>query len=780
MAASSKSWLRLSTLSRSLRARQLVSRGWRQAGALSARSFASSVPIASESVSEHGVEESHKFQAETRQLLDIVAGALYTDRHIFVRELVSNCSDALEKLRHRTAAGDPVMESARGMQIRISTNEADNTFVIEDDGIGMSHDELIENIGTIAHSGSKAFLRKATEAGLDKTSLGHNLIGQFGVGFYSAFMVADSITVYSRSADETQPGHVWRSVGDGTFTIRTADGLERGTKIVLKLKNNAREFASAKTVEDIIKRYSNFVGFPIYLNEVQVNTVAAIWTEPKHTVSEEQYLQFYRFKSGQEYATPQMRLHFFADAPISMRALLYVPELNEEGFGLGRMRPGVDLYSRKVLIEAESRILPEWLRFLKGVVDSEEIPLNISRESMQDTALMLRIKAVLTRRILRFLEGEMRRDRKQYEGFFSEFGMFLKEGVCSDPTYQADIGRLMLFESSALPAGQLTTLDEYIARCPPGQDKLYYLVAPHRGLAESSPYMEAFKGAGSDKRDVEVLFAYSSIDDFVFQQLGQHNGRQVVTAEAGDLGLSTPPSKEPEPAQSESDTPARLSDSQVAELGEWLSSVALKGKIKEVRPSARLRTTPAVVVDHESASVRRMMKIMDASKRDAESPSAADQVLARQTLEVNPSHPIIRSMWSLRDKQPSIAKATAEQVFDNALIAAGLLDDARTMLPRLNKILETMLSVSASEATVDIGSDHAGLSKRFVEPQEEAFLASRDIAEEVLQEELLKQAKAAPVQEEEPEVLRVGPDGRLMGKAGGLSDPGEEDDAPRR
>ncbi|KAA0159063.1 hypothetical protein FNF28_06000 [Cafeteria roenbergensis] len=770
-------------------------------GTAAAASSATKEPLASET----GPAENHVFQTETRQLLDIVAHALYTDRHIFVRELISNSSDALEKLRHMQTTGEPVEDPDRPLEISISTDEEAGTVTISDSGVGMSREELMENIGTIAHSGSKAFVKQAREAG--SKDVGANLIGQFGVGFYSAFMVAEEITVYSKSARPDAPGHVWRSKGEGEYSLARADGLKRGTTIVLKLRSNAKDFSRTKTVEDVVKRHSNFVGFPILVGGEQVNTVGAIWAEPKHLVTEEQYLGFFRFKTGQQYSSPLMRLHFAADAPLELRALFFVPELNEEGFGLGRAKPGVDLYSRKVLIEAESGVMPEWLRFLKGVVDSEDIPLNISRESMQDTALMLRIKSVLTRRVLRFLESELRRDRALYSKFFAEFGTYLKEGVCSDAPYQPDIARLMLFESSALPAGELTTLDEYISRCPPGQERLYYIVAPHRGLAEASPYMEAFKGAGAGGRDVEVLYAYSSIDDFVFQQLGQYNGRSVVTAEASDLGLSPPKpaDKKADGSMADGDSskdsaassssPA-LSPEQVAELGEWLSSEALSGRVKVVRASDRLRSTPAVVVDHESASVRRMMKMLDAHKRDSESPSAAEQVLPRQTLEINPSHPVIVALHKQRASQPSVAKAVAEQVFDNALVAAGLLDDARSMLPRLNALLSTVMNAMDGVAEpADIGEDHAGTSKRHVPMGEAAFRDSKMALEDVMQDELLKdpatlqadvdrfareqaqgqgEAQGATANEEvEPEVMRVGPDGRLIG---GSYDPDQDGD----
>ena len=455
---------------------------------------------------------------------------------------MSNASDALEKARHKQVAGEQLAEADTPLQIRIACDEAAGTITFTDSGIGMTKEELVDNLGTIARSGSKAFMQRlreqqAASGGGDaagSSDIGAGIIGQFGVGFYSAFMVSDRIQVFTRSAVPGSTGLCWTSAGDGSYTIAPAEGVERGTKIVVHLKDGCKDFARGATVKDVLSRYSSFLAFPLVLDGKQVNTVQAIWGLSKNEISEEQYAEFYKYKSG-DFEPPLYRLHFQSDAPISLKALLFVGRSHEEKYGMGRLKPGVDLYSRKVLIESGSpRLMPDWLRFVQGVVDSEDVPLNISRESMQDSALMRRLKATLTRRVLRFLEGEARKDPEAYNGtFFPEFGTFLKEGAVTDATHAGDIAKLLRFESSALPAGTLTSFDEYISRMPPGQSSIYYLVAPHRGIAETSPYLEAFRGkssaasAGSSADDVEVLFLYSPIDDFVMNNLREVSARAI-------------------------------------------------------------------------------------------------------------------------------------------------------------------------------------------------------------------------------------------------------------
>ncbi len=354
-----------------------------------------------------------EFQTEIRQLLDIVIHSLYTEKEIFVRELVSNASDALEKLRHLQLVEKEIFDDRLPSEINITTDDKARTFTIQDFGIGMTRAELIENLGTIAHSGSKAFLKALSEGEAKNTSL----IGQFGVGFYSAFMVAKRVQVYSHSWRTAEPGHVWQSDGSGEYTIEEAEGQRRGCKIVVELKDECTEFSLASKIEDILKRYSSFVPFPVNLNGKRVNTVQALWLRGKSEIKDEEYTEFYKFQAN-AFDTPRLRLHFSADAPLAINALLFVPEDNPERFGLVRSEPEVALYCRKILIDARPKdLLPEWLRFLRGVVDSEDLPLNISRETTQDRALIAKLSRVLTRRFIKFLEEEATVHADSYKEF---------------------------------------------------------------------------------------------------------------------------------------------------------------------------------------------------------------------------------------------------------------------------------------------------------------------------------------------------------------------------
>lgn len=354
--------------------------------------------------------EKREFQAETRQLLDIVTNSIYTDKEVFIRELISNASDALEKVRHLQAVGESIVDPELQPKIQISTDESKNTLTISDSGVGMTKEEMIQNLGTIARSGSKAFLE---QLGNDETTTNAatGIIGKFGVGFYSAFMVGSKIDVYSRSAlSSDQPTHVWRSDGTGSYEIATStDHEERGSKIVIHLKDSCKEFASPKRIESIIRQYSNFVAFPIVMNGEPVNTIQALWTMDQSEITDEQYTEFYRFIAN-AFDEPMYRLSFKADAPIELKTLFFIGTSHMEKHGYARLQPGVSLYSRKVLIERNSKdILPEWMRFVRGVVDSEDLPLSLSRESMQDTRMLAKIKDVLTRKILRYLDDQVSR-----------------------------------------------------------------------------------------------------------------------------------------------------------------------------------------------------------------------------------------------------------------------------------------------------------------------------------------------------------------------------------
>lgn len=623
------------------------------------------------------------FQAETRQILNIMAKSLYTDKEVFLRELISNASDALEKLRFMQRSQD-VTDNSANLEIHITIDKEKNILVIQDSGVGMTSAELVENLGTIARSGSKAFVQalnqNSASGEVGKVSSGGaetNIIGQFGVGFYSIFMVADRVEVFSRHAGEqTNLSHYWTSDGSGEYELAEATGVPRGTKVILHLREDAKNFLEDIAVETIVKKYSNFVGFPIYLNGKKINTMAAIWTKSASDVSESEHQEFYRYLSG-AWDDPLMHLQFATDVPLSIKALFYVPKTHSEKFGMGRMEPGVGLYSRKVLIQGKCKtILPDWMRFVKGVVDSEDIPLNISRENMQDSSLISRIKNVLTRKLLRFLEDKAKHDPDAYATFFEEFGMFIKEGVCTDFYNKDNIAKLLRFESSTHDAGKLVSLDDYISRMFPEQKGIYFLVAPNRQSALSSPYFEAFQSKGT-----EVLLLYQDIDDFVMRNLETYNKRKLISIESA--AASGADRESPAKTEEAADKDAALSGQEAAELVSFLQSV-LSDRVSSVKITERLTTSPAIVVDHESSAVRKMMKYVD-QKHSHELP--------KQKIEINPKHAVMKGILQASRIDPVLATLAAEQVYDNVLMAADILDNPRSMLPRLNRLLEQSLRV---------------------------------------------------------------------------------------
>eukprot|EP00741_Cyanophora_paradoxa_P019625 tig00021135_g18944.t1 len=619
-----------------------------------------------------GAAERMEFQAETRQLLDIVAHSLYTDKEVFVRELISNASDALEKARYVSALGQDLADATTApMQVEVYTDEQAQTITILDHGIGMTHDELIQNLGTIARSGSKAFLQKLRGADGGAATPGDtatNIIGQFGVGFYSAFMVADKVTVFSRSATPGSPGYCWTSDGTGTFEIAPAEGVQRGTKIVVHLKESEKQFAKAGVVQDIIKKYSNFISFPIYLNAALVNLVSPLWMKDKNQVTEEQYVEFYRFVAN-AVDEPRMRLHFAADSPINLRVLLFVPREHNEKYGFGRMESGVSLYSRKVLIKGKASILPEWLRFVKGVVDSEDIPLNISRENMQDSSLIRRIGTTLTKRLLKHFQDEARGRPALYDSFFNEYNIFLKEGIVADPQHRDELAKLLRYESSKKPDGMVISLEDYVKGMKEGQKNIYYLVASSRAAAEASPYLDALRAD-----DIEVLFCYQALDEFVMSHLNQFDGKALKSCEDPDV--------EAKKTEKSEDPSVDLNKTEAQELADWILK-ANSDKLASVKVSERVTSAPAIVVGHGGSTMRNVMRILQ--------PDSSIGGPGKQQLEINPHHVVCYRLFRAKHVDPELARKVAEQMVDNAMIAAGLMEDPRVMVSRLNSLLEAAL-----------------------------------------------------------------------------------------
>ncbi|MCW1884297.1 molecular chaperone HtpG [Luteolibacter flavescens] len=604
--------------------------------------------------------ETHSFQAEIKQLLDLVVHSLYTDREIFLRELVSNASDSMEKLRHLQGTEKDIHDAALPLEIHITTDKEARTVTIADRGIGMTRGELVENLGTIAHSGTKAFLTAMKESGNSPA----NMIGQFGVGFYSAFMVAEKVEVFTRSWRVEGEDLLWTSDGVSGYSIEEASGLERGVKIVLHLKEEHAEFAEDTRVKHLIERYSNFVGFPIHLNGERINKVEALWLKNKADITEEEYKEFYQF-ACHGYSDPSYRLHFSADAPIAINALIFVPDENMERWGMQKTEPAVALYCKKVLIDSSPKgLLPEWMRFLKGVIDSADLPLNISRETMQDSALVRKLGSVISKRVVKMFEKEAEADPEKFQAFYKKFDRFFKEGVATDYASKDGIAKLLRFESSMTEEGKLSSFADYAARAKDGQDKIYYIVGASRAQLETSPYIEAFKARG-----LEVVYFTDPVDEYVVESLGEFDGKKLVSISHAGVEL--------EDSANEGDA---LSEEATGKLCSFLQE-ELGDKVTSVASGKRLVDSPVIALvpqDGMTPQMRRMMKAMDENFKDE----------VKVELEINPRHPLVKKLAETSESNPELAKLVAGQLFDNALIAAGLLDDARETVKRMNALME--------------------------------------------------------------------------------------------
>ncbi len=604
--------------------------------------------------------EKHTFQAEIQQLLDLVVHSLYTDKEIFLRELISNASDSMEKLRHIEATEKDVHEPALPLEIHITTDTEAKTLTISDTGIGMTREELVKNLGTIAHSGTKAFLKNMKDSG----STPGNMIGQFGVGFYSAFMVADQVKVHTRSWRAEGEELVWISDGKSGYEIEESPGQSRGVKVVMHLKEELGEYAEETRLKHLIETYSNFVGFPIFLNGKRINEVGALWLKNKLEISEDEYKAFYQF-AGKAFDEPAYRLHFSADAPIAINALVFSPSENPERMGFGKVDGGISLYSKKVLIDADPKgLLPDWMRFMKGVVDSADLPLNISRETMQDSALIRKLGAVISKRVIKMFEKEAEADPEKYRGFYKKFDRFFKEGIATDYPNRDALAKLLRFESSLTESGVVCGFTDYVSRAKDGQESIYYLVGGSREQVESSPYIEAFKARG-----LEVIYFTDAVDEYVVESLGEFDGKKLVSIRHGGVELED---HAPEGDALSEEATAALCGFLKDELGDRVTAVAIGKRLVD---SPVIALVPA---DGMSPQIRQMMRAMDENfKNDI-----------KVELEINPRHPLMKKLAEAKDANPELAKLVARQLLDNALIAAGLLEDARDTVTRMNTLME--------------------------------------------------------------------------------------------
>ncbi len=606
--------------------------------------------------------EKLEFKAEVQQLLHILAHSLYTEREIFLRELLSNASDALNRLQFEMLTNAEVRDSDTALAIHIDFNEDAKTLTISDTGIGMTREELIENLGTIAHSGALAFL-KNLEAGQRPS----DIIGQFGVGFYAVFMVADEVRVTSRSYRPDAEVWTWISRGESSYTLTPGEREQRGTTVEIQLKEDATEFASAWRLEQIIKRHSDYIAFPIQVRDKVANRQTALWRQSPTEVQDEDYNDFYR-QITLDFEPPLLHRHIVTDAPVSLRSVLYVPRTRERGMFRMRTDEGLRLYSRKVLIlERTKDLLPEYFRFVEGVVDSEDLPLNISRESVQSNRTMGHIRKALTGRVVKALKDLADEKPEDYRIFWEQFGPYLKEGVATDFSGREDLLPLLRFHSSRSGDG-LISLAEYVARMGEDQPAIYYILSEALTSAAHSPHLDYFKG-----RDLEVLYLVDPLDGFMMQALREFEGKPLQNVDDAGLDLPAAATEEPAEAADDGDAFAALTARFKDILGE---------RVTEVRASKVLTDSPARLVSPEGTPDRDMQRVRRMLEQDYQ--------VAPKILELNRNHRLVLNLVGLLERAPEDPRLelAIEQVFANLLLLEGLHPNPAEMAPRLQALLE--------------------------------------------------------------------------------------------
>ncbi|WP_426205037.1 molecular chaperone HtpG [Pseudomonas sp. TWP3-1] len=622
-------------------------------------------------------KETLGFQTEVKQLLHLMIHSLYSNKEIFLRELISNASDAVDKLRFEALAKPALLEGGAELKIRVSFDKAANTVTLEDNGIGMNRDDVVTHLGTIAKSGTADFMKNLSG---DQKKDSH-LIGQFGVGFYSAFIVADQVDVYSRRAgDPASEGVHWSSKGEGEFEVATVEKVERGTRIVLHLKKDADEYADGYRLRNIIKKYSDHIALPIEVpkevaaaeGEEQpavewetVNRASALWTRPRTEVKDEEYQEFYKH-IGHDYENPSSWTHNKVEGKLEYTSLLYVPARAPFDLYQREAPKGLKLYVQRVFVmdQAES-FLPLYLRFIKGVVDSNDLSLNVSREILQKDPIIDSMKSALTKRVLDMLEKLAKNEPEQYKGFWKNFGQVMKEGPAEDFANKEKIAGLLRFASTNTDGEQVVGLAEYLARAKEGQDKIYYLTGETYAQVKNSPHLEVFR-----KKGIEVLLLTDRIDEWLMSYLSDFDGKTFVDVARGDLDLGNLDSEEDKKAAEEV---AKSKEGLVERL-----KAALGDSVAEVRVSHRLTDSPAILAIGEQDLGMQMRQILEASGQKVPE--------SKPIFEFNPSHALIEKL----DNEPDDDRFRdlSHILHDQAALAAGeSLKDPADYVRRLNKLL---------------------------------------------------------------------------------------------
>jgi molecular chaperone HtpG len=610
--------------------------------------------------------QSYSFKAETKQLLNILIHSLYKDKEVFLRELLSNASDALNRLRFEILTNQVILDADAELCIRISADKEARTITIRDTGIGMNREEMIENLGTIAQSGARKFLEAAGDQKADFSQV----IGQFGVGFYSVFMVAASVKVTSHSYRPEDQAVSWYATGEDNFQISPAEKTDRGTVIEITLKEDAAEFADEFRLKEIIRKHSDYIGFPIYLGDetAQINKQTAIWRTSKQDVTDEQYKDFYR-QLTLDFEEPLLHIHSITDAPVQFYALLYVPGKSERAVFSLRKDDGLKLYSRNILIDEYSKdLLPEHLRFIQGVVDSEDLPLNVSRETFQATGMLARLKKALTGQVTKELENLAKNDAEKYQVFWKEFGGFLKQGVATSQPDAEKIYPLLRFKTNLHP-DDWSSLEDYVSRFQPEQKDIYFIIGDDPKSVQRSPHLDYFQAQG-----IEVILLTEPIDSFMLMGLHKYKEFELKNVAQSD-------EKPDEKTDEKQDEKEKINSADFDGLVQRFKLV-LGERVADVRSSSRLSQSVARLVEPEGSLNPEMQRVYKYLGKDFEIP--------KKILELNPTHPILKSLLAL-DAGSDLQKMVIEQILDSALLVEGLHPDPSSMVERMQDIIQAAL-----------------------------------------------------------------------------------------
>jgi molecular chaperone HtpG len=633
-------------------------------------------------------KQQYAFQAEISQLLQLLSHSLYQNREITIRELVSNASDALDKFRYVSLTSGQ-KQAADDLRVTIVPDKEGRILTIRDNGVGMTREELVNNLGTIARSGSLEFLKKAQKAG-DKAgdkSVDLSLIGQFGVGFYSAFMLADNVEVVTRSYTE-EAGWRWESTGDGNYTIsEVTDGVERGTSIRLHLKEGLDEFTESVRLKYILRKYSTFVPHAIYLESEHVNDQPPIWVEPKNSLTEEQYHNFFEYLTHYPGQKPLWYLHLSADSPFQFHSILYCPDSNLEKMGFGRTDHGLHLCAKRILVQNDNRnLLPDYLRFLRGIVDSADLPLNVSREALQDNTVFRKMQKVITKKVLDHLDSISSDSKDDYVRFYREFGVILREGVTSDFENRDRLAKLLRFGSThSLMTSEMVSLEDYCSRIQEGQEQIYFACGTDPDAVMRDPNLEVFRS-----RNLEVLILTDPADEFILSHLREFDKKDIVSVDSADLKL--PPKADESTESGEKKTDEEKAAENVPENFDKVLSLlteALGDQVQEVRRSERLTESACCLVNAQGSMSTTMQRVLRMNTPDFE--------MQKMILELNPNAPLIRRMAELASNTDNnrFVQDCGRQLHANAMIMAGLAPNGNEMAARLQDFMLQLASQKA-------------------------------------------------------------------------------------